>query len=145
MKKYIYILGAALVSSLILTSCKDFLEAENKSAGGQTAEQFFNGDATSLGVYAYSLMKPIVSRTNVYQYGTDLYVPSRGKTSVFHDYTLTPETSDIKTFYSDLYACINMANACIFYDQNRTAKAIIYIMSGFMKTDDPEKYMKKIK
>ena len=43
MKKYIYILGAALVSSLILTSCKDFLEAENKSAGGQTAEQFFNG------------------------------------------------------------------------------------------------------
>ena len=120
MKKYIYILGAALVSSLILTSCKDFLEAENKSAGGQTAEQFFNGDATSLGVYAYSLMKPIVSRTNVYQYGTDLYVPSRGKTSVFHDYTLTPETSDIKTFYSDLYACINMANACIFYDQNRT-------------------------
>ena len=120
MKKYIYIIGAALVSSLLLTGCKDFLVADNKTAGGQTAEQFFNGDATSLGVYAYSLMKPIVTRNNVYQYGTDLYIPSRGKTSAFHDYSLTPETSDIKSFYSDLYACINMANACIFYDNNRT-------------------------
>lgn len=120
MKKYIYILVAVLVSSMMLTGCKDYLDSENKSAGGQTAEQFFNGDATSLGVYAYSLMKPIVSRTNVYQYGTDLYVPSRGKTSPFHDYTLTPETSDIKSFYSDLYACINMANACIHYDADRT-------------------------
>ena len=119
MKQYIYIV-AALVSSLILTGCNDFLEADNKSAGGQTAEQFFSKDASSLGVYAYSLLKPIVSRTNVYQYGTDLYTPSRGKTSAFHDYSLTPETSDIKTFYSDLYACINMANACIHYDQGRT-------------------------
>ena len=121
MRKYSYIIIAALVSALSLTGCKDYLEAENKTAGGQTAEQFFNGDATSLGVYAYSLMKPIVTRNNVYQYGTDLYVPSRGKTSAFHDYSLTPETSDIKSFYSDLYACINMANACIFYDVNRTA------------------------
>ena len=120
MKKYIFILCAALISAVSLTSCKDFLEAENRTAGGQTAEQFFNGDATSLGVYAYSLMKPIVTRNNVYQYGTDLYIPSRGKTSAFHDYSLTPETSDIKTFYSDLYACINMANACIYYDANRT-------------------------
>jgi len=118
MKKYIYII-AALVSSLILTGC-DFLEAENKTAGGQTAEQFFSKDASALGVYAYSLMKPIATRNNVYQYGTDLYVPSRGKTSPFHDYSLTPETSDIKNFYSDLYACINMANAAIHYDQDRT-------------------------
>lgn len=120
MKKYIYIIAVALVSSLLLTGCKNFLEPDNKTAGGQTAEQFFTNDASSLGVYAYSLMKPIVTRTNVYEYGTDLYLPSRGKTSAFHDYSLTPETSDIKTFYSDLYACINMANACIFYDQNRT-------------------------
>ena len=120
MKKYISILGVAMISALVLTSCKDFLEADNKTAGGQTAEEVFSKDATSLGVYAYSLLKPIVTRNNVYQYGTDLYFPSRGKTSAFHDYSLTPETSDIKTFYSDLYACINMANACIFYDQGRT-------------------------
>ena len=120
MRKYSYIIGAVLVGALMLTGCKDYLEAENKTAGGQTAEQFFNGDATSLGVYAYSLLKPVVTRTTVYQYGTDLYIPSRGKTSAFHDYSLTPETSDIKTFYSDLYACINMANACIYYDANRT-------------------------
>ena len=120
MRKYSYIIGAVLLSVLTLTGCKDYLEADNKTAGGQTAEQFFNGDATSLGVYAYSLMKPVVTRNAVYQYGTDLYVPSRGKTSVFHDYSLTPETPDIKSFYSDLYACINMANACIFYDADRT-------------------------
>ena len=120
MRKYSYIIGAVLVSALTLTGCKDYLEAENKTAGGQTAEQFFNGDASSLGVYAYSLMKPIVTCNNVYQYGTDLYIPSRGKTSAFHDYSLTPETPDIRTFYSDLYACINMANACIFYDADRT-------------------------
>ena len=121
MRKYSYIIAAVLFSALMLTGCKDYLEAENKTAGGQTAEQFFNGDATSLGVYAYSLMKPVVTRTTVYQYGTDLYIPSRGKTSAFHDYSLTPETSDIKSLYSELYACINMANACIHYDANRTA------------------------
>ena len=120
MRKYSYIIAAVLMSALALTGCKDYLEAENKTAGGQTAEQFFNGDATSLGVYAYSLLKPVVTLNTVYQYGTDLYIPSRGKTSPFHDYSLTPETSDIKSFYSDLYACINMANACIFYDADRT-------------------------
>lgn len=119
MKKYIYYIAAVAISAVTLNSC-NYLQVEDKSAGGQTAEQFFNGDATSLGIYAYSLMKPVVTRTNVYQYGTDLYVPARGKTSPFHDYSLTPETSDIKNFYSDLYACINMANACIYYDQDRT-------------------------
>ena len=119
MRKFSYIIAAVLFSALTLTGC-NYLEADNKTAGGQTAEQYFNGDATSLGVYAYSLLKPVVTRTTVYQHGTDLYIPAREKTSAFHDYSLTPETSDIKTFYSDLYACINMANACIHYDANRT-------------------------
>lgn len=119
MRKYSYIMAAVMFSALTLTGC-NYLEADNKTAGGQTAEQFFNGDATSLGIYAYSLLKPVVTRTNIYQYGTDLYVPSRGKTSPFHDYSLTPETPDVKSLYSELYACINMANACIHYDANRT-------------------------
>ena len=43
MKKIIYISAiAAMAVGTALTSCSDFLEAENKSAGGQSAEQFFS-------------------------------------------------------------------------------------------------------
>ena len=54
MKKYIYYIATVALGAMTLNSC-NFLEVEDKSAGGQTAEQFFGGDATSLGIYAYSL------------------------------------------------------------------------------------------
>lgn len=41
MKTKFYILALALVSMCAMTSC-DFLEAENKKTGGQTAADYFD-------------------------------------------------------------------------------------------------------
>lgn len=118
MNKIKYILSLALVSTLVLTGCSDFLEPDNKKAANQTAEELLSNDPASLRVYAYSLLKPVVSRVDVYEEGVDLYMPSNKKSGTqFDQYTITPENDDVKKFYSDLYSCINMANACIFYDK----------------------------
>ena len=78
MKTKFYILALALVSMCAMTSC-DFLEAENKKTGGQTAADYFDQNPDKLLPYAYSLMKPVVSRTDVFVKGTDLYMMSHLK------------------------------------------------------------------
>lgn len=116
--------GALLFWGLLLTGCDSFLTPENKTAGGQSAEKYFSEDPATLRVYAYSLLKPIVARVDVYEEGVDLYMPSNKKTGTdFDQYTMTPENADVKSLYSDLYACINMANATIFYDKDGKYKA----------------------
>ena len=52
MKTTKLVIASLLVSALALTSCEKYLEPENKTAGGQTAENYFNGDPNSLLVYA---------------------------------------------------------------------------------------------
>lgn len=116
--------GTLLFWGLLLTGCDSFLTPENKTAGGQSAEKYFSEDPATLRVYAYSLLKPIVARVDVYEEGVDLYMPSNKKTGTdFDQYTMTPENADVKSLYSDLYACINMANATIFYDKDGKYKA----------------------
>ena len=62
MKKKIYLImtAALLAAGTTLTSCSDFLEDENKSAGGQTADDRFGADATSYLTATYSSLKNIV-------------------------------------------------------------------------------------
>lgn len=46
MKTYIYkSVIVALFAGVALTSCSDFLDAENKSAGGQTADDYLGNNA----------------------------------------------------------------------------------------------------
>lgn len=118
MKKYFNI-ALALVSGMFLFNACHYLEPDDKKNGNQTAESLFSSDPSVLRVYAYSLLQPIVSRVDVYEEGTDLYMPSNKKSSSDFDiYTFTPEDDKIKQFYADLYSCINMANACIHYDSD---------------------------
>ena len=133
MKTTKLVIASLLVSALALTSCEKYLEPENKTAGGQTAENYFNGDPNSLLVYAYSLLKPVMTNNQtIFCDGTDLYSPSRGNSpSQFHDYSLTPEHSDVETFYKDAYACINMANAAIYYagDNGKIKDEAVFVRS----------------
>ncbi|MBO5961317.1 MAG: RagB/SusD family nutrient uptake outer membrane protein [Paludibacteraceae bacterium] len=131
MKKTIYILTLLLVGCLF-TGCEDFLTAENKTAGGQNAGDYFTKDPATLRVYAYSLLKPVVARVDVYEEGVDLYMASNKKTgSEFDRYTLTPESDNVKSLYADLYACINMANATMFYDQAGAYKGEMLFLRAY--------------
>lgn len=118
MKKILYISALALMSAATLSSCDDFLDADNKSAGGQTADGYFSTPEglSSFRVNAFYSLKKLAALTDIYEDGTDLYVPARGKTAtVFQNYTLTPEASDVKSFYIYCYQVINNANGLLEY------------------------------
>jgi len=117
MKKKLYIsVFAALLTGLFMTSCSDFLEAENKSAGGKTADQVFGKDATSLLTAAYSSLKSYGFNTNLFSRGTDLYIHTRGKSvSDFDTYTFNTENSTVSSLYSNAYKTINLSNGVISY------------------------------
>ena len=117
MKKNIYIsVIAALFAGFTLTACSDFLEAENKTAGGQTADDFFSKDASSLLTAAYSSLKNYAFSPDLYSRGTDLYIVTRGKSvSDFDTYTFNTENGTISSLYSNVYRTINLSNGVISY------------------------------
>ena len=117
MKKKLYIsVFAALLTGLFMTSCSDFLEAENKSAGGKTADQVFGKNATSLLTAAYSSLKSYGFNTDLFCRGTDLYIHTRSKTVTdFDTYTFNTENGTVSSLYSNLYKTINLSNGVISY------------------------------
>ena len=117
MKRNIYLsVIAALFAGFTLTACSDFMEAENKSAGGQTAEQYFNKDASSLLTAAYSSLKNYGFNLDLFSRGTDLYIHTRGKSvSDFDTYTFNTENTTVTNFYSNVYRTINLSNGVIYY------------------------------
>lgn len=123
MKKYIYkSMAAIFVLSISLTSCSDFLDAENKTSGGNDADGYFGKDASELLVSAYESMKTITTKIDIYEHGTDLFFNTRGHSGgVFNEYTLSPEDGTVKSFYSDTYKTINYANGVISYAGNNSS------------------------
>ena len=117
MKKNIYLsVIAALFAGFTLTACSDFLEPENKSAGGQTADDRFGKDATAFLTAAYNSLRSIVYNPSLFQQGTDLYIHTRSRTtSVYSEYSLTSGDSGVENFYSNVYKTINYANGVINY------------------------------
>lgn len=118
MKKYIFMSACALAGALTFSSCDDFLEAENKSSGGVTADDYYSTDEGlhSFLATAYSGLKWMVTNTDINEWGTDLYVEVRSKDpGEFHKYTFSAENSTIETLYTQTYAMINNANGVLFY------------------------------
>ena len=110
------IIISSLLFSAALTSCSDFLEPENKAA--IEAERYFNTDEgqQALRVVMYSSMKSVATNTSLTEYGTDLYVPSRGTSAGnMGQYTIVAENSDVTSFYQNTYAMINNANCMLKY------------------------------
>ena len=120
-KRIIYISAFAALGIMPFTSCEDFLTAENKTAGGQTAEDYFStpeGVAT-LRTYAYSQLKNLTASSDIsdiYADGTDLYTDCRGKTPTeFHNYSLSAENTTVEDFYVAAFSLVNYANAVLYY------------------------------
>lgn len=123
MKKYIYISMAALFLGTGLTGCSDFLEAENKTSGGQEAGDYLSSNAESFLVTTYSSLKDIVAQVGINDQGTDLFFNTRGHAGgVYNEYTLTPEEKNVQEYYSNTYKTINYANGVIQYAGNAKTK-----------------------
>lgn len=120
MKKISYIITMALLALMSATSCSDFLEAENKTAGGDKMdpETYFRTKEglESFRAYAFLSLKNLATALNINDDGTDLYMPCRGQgASVFQDYSLTAETDEVKDYYVACTGLINNANGLINY------------------------------
>lgn len=118
MKKILYISAMALAAGAALTSCSDFLEAENKSAGGQTADQYFSTPEglAAWRTNAFYALRAIATKIDINEQGTDLYWPSRGRgESEFSRYDLNPESSAVKSYFSACLELVNAANGLIHY------------------------------
>ena len=63
MKNIIYIAAFVIAGALLFSSCDDFLEAENKSAGGTLAEEYYSTDAglQTFLASAYAGLKPMAT------------------------------------------------------------------------------------
>ncbi len=137
MKKNIFI-SALLIAAMALTGCDNYLTPVNKTAGGQTAEQYFSENPDALLTYAYSLMRPLVwdgmKTANMMCEGTDLYQVARNQSQTeFQQYTLTPESSDVEAFYKAAFNCINNANAAIFYAEKKKGKDQVIAEARFIR------------
>lgn len=117
MKKTLYISAiAAMMAGTALTSCSDFLEAENKSAGGNTAEDFFAKKPQTLLYSAFAALQPIADQEDIYNQGTDLYMNTRGMNDGdFGQYNLSSDNSVVQSMYVNCYGLINYANGVIKY------------------------------
>ena len=120
MKKLSYIMVSALLTLMSATSCSDYLEAENKSAGGSESdpEIYFRTQEGLQGfqAYAFNSLKAIATSLDINDDGTDLYMPCRGQApSPFQDYSLIAENEDVEAYYVACTGLINNANGLIYY------------------------------
>ena len=113
MKLYKY-LFVALTGAMALTSCSDFLDAENKK-NPDDADKNYGANPTAMLVSAYDAFRPMATEINMYEHGTDFYINPRGTDDVFSTFILTAEEGGVKTYYQNAYKAINYANGVINY------------------------------
>nr|MBX2844476.1 RagB/SusD family nutrient uptake outer membrane protein [Flammeovirgaceae bacterium] len=115
MKKIISIISLALI---LLTSCEDLLDEQNKS--NVTAESFYlkAEGYESLVNANYSAFRNIYGRSPwLFMAGTDLYSEGRGNEPVgLSQYKeLNPSSSNVDFLYNNCFAAIQRANAALHY------------------------------
>lgn len=125
MKKSLYISAIAfLMAGTALTSCSDYLEADDKTNGNKDADTYLNANPSALLMAAYNSTYNFASEVEMTDEGTDLYMPHRGKTaSAFDQYTFNASTAQVQNYYVKLYGTINYANGVIEKTMSETESA----------------------
>lgn len=123
MKKILYSVALAACCMSTMTSCSDFLDAENKSNVSDKQTFATKDGFNTLVNDAYQRLQNIYAAplfTSCFSAGTDMYADARNKMNeALNTYeTLTPENGDIKNLYTYLYAGIRAANSVSYYAQS---------------------------
>ena len=123
MKKILYSVALAACCMSTMTSCSDFLDAENKSNVSDKQTFATKDGFNTLVNDAYQRLHNIYAAplfTSCFSAGTDMYADARNKMNeALNTYeTLTPENGDIKNLYTYLYAGIRAANSVSYYAQS---------------------------
>ena len=123
MKKILYSVALAACCMGTMTSCSDFLDAENKSNVSDKQTFATKDGFNTLVNDAYQRLQDVYAAplfTSCFSAGTDMYADARNKMNEpLNTYeTLTPENSDIKNLYTYLYSGIRAANSVSYYAQS---------------------------
>lgn len=121
MKLYNF-LYVAVMGTMALTSCSDFLEADNKK-NPDDADKNYGNNPTAMLVSAYDAFRPMATEIDMYEHGTDFYINPRGTDDVFSTFILTPEEGTVKSYYQNAYKAINYANGVIQYASDTSKDA----------------------
>ena len=115
MKKSLYITALAfMLAGTALTSCSDFLEAEDRTNANQDADKFLSSNPNALLMATYNSLYKFAAEVKITDEGTDLYMAQRGKAaSEFETFAFTASSSDIQNYYVRLYGTIGYANGVI--------------------------------
>ena len=121
MKKSLYISALILMlAGTSLTSCSDFLDADNKTTANKTADDYLILHPDEILNEAYASLYDFAATVAINEEGTDLYIPVRGKAaSEFDQYTLNASNADVYSYYKALYTTINNANCVIHYNNQK--------------------------
>lgn len=106
----------ACLSPLSLTSCADYLDAENKAS--LDAESYFStaDGQVALRVALYNGIRPMVNNTDLTEYGTDLYLKTRtSEPNQLYKYTFDASNGSVRSYYAAAYSMINNANCVLKY------------------------------
>ena len=122
MKKILYSVALAACCMGTMTSCSDFLDAENKSNVSDKQTFATKDGFNTLVNDAYQRLQDVYAAplfTSCFSAGTDMYADARNKMNeALNTYeTLTPENTDIKNLYTYLYSGIRAANSVSYYAQ----------------------------
>lgn len=125
MKKSLYISAIVFMfAGTLLTSCSDFLEAEDRTNANQNADTYLNSNPTTLLMTTYNSLYNFVTEVQLTDEGTDLYIAHRGKTvSEFENYSFIASNATIQNYYVRLYGTINYANGVIEKSSSNAEKA----------------------
>lgn len=109
---------STLLMVLILASCTDFLNEDNKS--GITNEEFYTTEVgfTTLVTASYNSLRTIWGVTPWLQCaGTDMYQRERGTSNkpIMEYEQLYATDSYVKTFYQNVYSAIQIVNMALYY------------------------------
>lgn len=112
MNKIQLLSAVALMGAAMVSSCSDFLDTSNKSLG-QDVDGYFATETgkTAAQTQAYYCLQALGFNYLINSAGTDLYVPTRGKTddSNYQRYSLTAEDENLASYYSNCYELIKYA------------------------------------
>src|SRR5690349_17782871 len=114
MKKILYNISILILSGVLLTSCKKFLDRKSESQfdSETTFENASKAEMVVLGIYELSF-----NRELYYQFGmgTDECISTEGETNsknMFANYAYSPDIVPTDT-YGSMYKAIEYANICI--------------------------------
>ncbi|MDE6555810.1 MAG: RagB/SusD family nutrient uptake outer membrane protein [Duncaniella sp.] len=114
--KFLKHIAFAAVASLALSGCSDALEADNKSNGGQNAEDYFSSNPELIIPTAYQMLTKFAFQVDMHDAQSDMYMcPRSGSDTEFARFAITSETSALNDYYKNAYKLIWYANGLINY------------------------------